>query len=50
MIDTGTATSGMSVVLNLPRNRNTTRTTRTMAITSVRMTSSIVALTKTVVS
>ena len=50
MIDTGTATSGMSVVRSLPRNRNTTSATRTMASTSVRMTSSIVAVTKTVVS
>lgn len=49
-IDTGTATSGISVVLNLPRNKNTTRATRMIASASVRITSSIVAVTKTVVS
>ena len=32
MIDTGTATSGMSVVRSLPRNRNTTIATSTKAI------------------
>ena len=49
-IDTGTATSGISVVLQLPRNRNTTRATRTMASAKVRMTSSMVEVTNTVVS
>ena len=50
MIDTGTATNGISVVRSLPRNKNTTRATRTIAMISVRMTSSIVAVTKTVES
>ena len=50
MIDTGTATSGISVVRSLPRNRNTTSATRTKASTSVRTTSSMVAVTNTVVS
>ena len=50
MIETGTAISGMSVVRNLPRNRNTTMPTSTKASPRVRTTSSIVALTKTVVS
>ena len=50
MIDTGTATNGMIVVRNLPRNRNTTMATRTIAITSVRTTSTMVAFTNTVVS
>ncbi len=50
MIETGTATSGISVVRSLPRNRNTTRPTRMNASISVRMTSRTVALTKTVVS
>src|SRR5262249_20503399 len=49
-MDTGTATRGMSVVRNLPRNRNTTIATKTMAITIVQTTSSIVAVTKTVAS
>ena len=50
MIDTGTATRGISVVRQLPRNRNTTRTTRTMASASVRTTSSMVEVTNTVES
>src|SRR5215469_16446983 len=50
MIDTGTATSGMSVVRQRPRNKNTTIPTSTMASTSVRTTSSMVAVTNTVVS
>ena len=50
MIDTGTAINGISVVRNLPRNRNTTTATRMMAITSVRTTSTMVAFTNTVVS
>ena len=41
-IDTGTATSGISVVLNLPRNKNTAKPTRMIASASVQMTSSIV--------
>jgi hypothetical protein len=41
-IDTGTATSGISVVLNLPRNKNTVKPTRMIASASVQMTSSIV--------
>ena len=49
-IETGTATSGMSVVRSLPRNRNTTIDTRMMAMTSVRITSLMVAVTTTVVS
>ena len=50
MMETGTAISGISVVRNLPRNTKTTKATSTMAMASVRTTSSIVALTKTVVS
>ena len=50
MIETGTAISGMSVVRNLPRNRNTTMPTSTKASTSVWITSSMVEVTKTVVS
>ena len=50
MIDTGTARRGISVVRHLPRNMNTTTATRMIATTSVRMTSSIVAVTKTVAS
>ena len=50
MIETGTATSGISVVRNLPRNRNTTMPTSTKASPSVRITSSIVDFTNTVVS
>src|SRR5208282_2644050 len=49
-MDTGTAISGISVVRSLPRNRKTTMPTSTMAMTRVRMTSTMVALTKTVVS
>src|SRR5262249_26631250 len=48
MTDTGTAASGISVVLSLPRNRKTTMATRMIAMTSVRTTSTIVAVTKTV--
>ena len=48
MIETGTATSGISVVRQFPRNKNTTMATRMMAITSVRTTSVMVAVTKTV--
>src|SRR5690349_1946125 len=48
--DTGTAASGISVVLSLPRNRKTTIPTRMIAMTSVRTTSTIVAVTKTVLS
>ncbi len=50
MIDTGTAISGMRVVLSLPRNRNTTSATSTKASPSVRITSMIVEVTNTVVS
>ena len=50
MIDTGTATNGISVARSVPRNRNTTMPTRTMAMTSVRTTSTMVAVTKTVES
>ena len=50
MIDTGTATSGISVVRHLPRNKNTTTATRTIAVTSVRITSLIVSVTNTVES
>jgi hypothetical protein len=50
MIDTGTATSGISVVCHLPRNRKTTSATSTIASASVRTTSSMVAVTNTVVS
>ena len=50
MIDTGTATSGMSVVRSLPRNRKTTIATSTKAMTSVWMTSSMVEVTNTVES
>jgi hypothetical protein len=49
-IDTGTATSGISVVRILPRNRNTTRATRMIARTNVRTTSLMVSMTKTVES
>ncbi len=49
-IDTGTATSGISVVRNRPRNKNTTTATRTIAATRVRITSLIVSVTKTVES
>src|SRR5260370_40086538 len=50
MIDTGTATSGISVVRSLPRNRKTTIATSTNAIASVRITSATVVVTKTVLS
>src|SRR5690348_12503446 len=50
MTDTGTATSGINVVLSLPRNRKTTMATRMIAMTSVRTTSTIVAVTNTVLS
>ena len=50
MIDTGTATSGISVVRHLPRNRNTTTATRAIAAMSVRMTSLMVSVTNTVES
>jgi hypothetical protein len=50
MIDTGTATSGISVVRSLPRNKNTTMPTRMMAMTRVRTTSTMVVVTKTVES
>ena len=48
--DTGTAISGMSVARQLPRNRKTTITTRMKASTSVCITSSMLSLTKAVVS
>jgi hypothetical protein len=41
MMDTGIASSGMSVARQLCRNRNTTRITRSRAITSVSITSSM---------
>ncbi len=50
MIDTGTATSGMTVERSLPRNRKTTRATSTKAMTRVRTTSSMVEVTNTVES
>src|ERR1700739_1276254 len=50
MTDTGTATSGITVVLSLPRNRKTTIATRMIATTRVRTTSTIVAVTNTVLS
>ena len=43
---TGTAMVGMRVARKLPRNRNTTTTTRANASINVRFTSSIVSLTK----
>ncbi len=49
-IDTGTATSGISVVRHLPRNKNTTTPTSTTAMPSVRITSLIVSVTNTVES
>src|SRR6266540_1702922 len=49
-IDTGTATIGISVVRHLPSNKNTTTATRMIAVPRVRMTSLIVAVTKTVAS
>src|SRR5262245_43684 len=49
-IDTGTATSGIRVVRHLPRNKNTTTATSTIAATSVRITSLIVSVTNTVES
>ncbi len=48
--ETGTAMIGISVVLSLPRNRNTTIATRTNASTRVWITSSMLVLTNTVVS
>jgi hypothetical protein len=45
-IDTGTATRGMRVVRTLPRNKKTTIATKIIAITSVRMTSSMIGVTK----
>ena len=48
--ETGTAMIGISVARSLPRNRKTTIATRTKASTSVWTTSSMVALTNTVVS
>src|SRR5215469_7016343 len=50
MIETGTATSGISVVRSLPRNKKTTIATRTIATMSVRTTSLMVDVTKTVES
>ena len=47
---TGTAISGISVARKLPRNRNTTMTTRTNASISVWTTSSMLCLTNAVVS
>ena len=47
---TGTATVGMIVARRLPRNRNTTITTRTKASDSVLMTSWIVSETKLLLS
>ena len=48
--ETGTAMIGISVVLSLPRNRNTTIATRTNASTRVWTTSSMLVFTNTVVS
>jgi hypothetical protein len=50
MIDTGTASAGMSVARQLCRKMNTTRKTSTIASTRVWTTSSIEASTKGVVS
>ena len=50
MIETGTASSGISVVRSLPRKTNTTIATRTKASSRVLITSWIVAFTNTVVS
>ena len=47
---TGTATAGMMVARRLPRNRNTTITTRMNASNSVFMTSRMVSRTKSVES
>ena len=47
---TGTAIAGIKVARNEPRNRNTTMTTRTNAISSVISTSWIVSKTNVVVS
>jgi hypothetical protein len=49
-IETGTATSGMSVVRSLPRNRNTTSATSAKAMRRVRTISATVEVTKTVLS
>ncbi len=48
--DTGTASMGMSVARKLPRKRNTTSSTRRMASRSACTTSSMEALTKSVLS
>ncbi len=48
--ETGTAISGIRVARRLPRKRKTTITTSTKASTSVWITSSMLSLTKTVVS
>ena len=48
--DTGTAISGISVARKLPRNRKTTITTRMKASIRVWTTSSMLSLTKAVVS
>jgi len=48
--DTGTASMGMSVARKLPRKRNTTSSTRMMASRSACTTSSMEALTKSVLS
>ena len=50
MIDTGTASSGISVARQLWRNTNTTSTTRAMASNSVRTTSVTAASTNRVAS
>ena len=47
---TGTAMAGITVARRFPRNRNTTRTTRTKASASVRSTSEMVSFTKVVES
>src|SRR5450631_2358007 len=48
--DTGTASIGISDVLTLPKNTNTTNTTSTIASISVRITSMIESVTKIVLS
>jgi hypothetical protein len=48
--ETGTATSGIRVVLSLPRKRKTTIATSTKAMTRVRTTSATVSVTNTVLS
>ena len=50
MIETGTATSGISVVRSRPRKTNTTIATSTKASSKVLITSCIVSFTKIVVS